>query len=150
MNKRIKVTANKNLADIVVKYDLKIDEAIRFREGEKPTMKMTANAFEAFIGAIHCAEGINKAREVILGIFVEELRNFDPEGNYKGRLQEHIARYSLGELIYRSSESGPGHKKAWAAAIYLNGEEIAQGVGYSKKRAEINAAREALQTLNAG
>ncbi|WP_054847970.1 hypothetical protein [Methanoculleus chikugoensis] len=35
MNKRIKVTANSNLADIVAKYDLEIDEAIHFRGKRK-------------------------------------------------------------------------------------------------------------------
>lgn len=150
MSKRIKVTANPNLADIVVKYDLKIDEAIRFLGSQKPTMKITANAFEALIGAIHCAEGIEKAREVILGVFIEELKTFDPEGNYKGRLKEYVERHSLGALKYSPSDEGPGHKKVWKATVYLNREEIAQGVGFTKKRAEMDAAREALQKLNVG
>ncbi len=115
MNKWIKVTANANLADIVVKNDLKIDEALLLGSGTKLTMKMTANAFEAFIGAIHCAEGIEKAREVILGIFIEELKTFDPEGNYIGRLKEHVERHSLGGLKYSPSDEGPDHKKVWKA-----------------------------------
>jgi len=149
MNKRVKVTANANLADIVVRNNLKIDEAIRFQGCRKPTMKMTANAFEAFIGAIYYAEGIEKAREVILGIFVEELKTFDPEGNYTGRLKEYVERHPVDKLQCQSFAEGPDHKKVWRAVVRLNGEEIAQGVGFTKKRAEMNAARKALLELPA-
>ncbi|KAF5062960.1 Ribonuclease 3 [anaerobic digester metagenome] len=150
MNKRVKVTANANLADIVVRNNLKIDEAIRFRGCRKPTMKMTANAFEAFIGAIYYAEGIEKAREVILGIFFEELKTFDPEGNYTGRLKEYVERHPLGELKYQPFSEGPDHKKVWRVAVCLNGKELAQGIGCTQKRAEMDAARKALLELPAG
>lgn len=149
MNKRLRVTKNENLSDIVLKYNLRIDEAINFRGGKKPTMKMTANAFEAFIGAIHCAEGIDKARDVILGIFVEDLKTFDPESNYKGRLQEYVAQHSLGDLKYPPPNECPGHKKGWKATVCLNGEDIEDGIGFTKKRAEMDAARKALRKLNA-
>ncbi|MCM2466673.1 ribonuclease III family protein [Methanoculleus oceani] len=150
MNKRMKITANANLADVVVRNNLKIDDAIRFRGCRKPTMKMTANAFEAFIGAIYYAEGIEKAREVILGIFAEEIKTFDPEGNYAGRLKEYVERHPLGELKYQPFSEGPDHKKVWKAAVCLNGKELAQGIGCTKKRAEMDAARKALKELPAG
>ncbi len=53
-------------------------------------------------------------------------------------------------LKYSPSDEDPDHKKVWKEIVYLNGEEIAQGVGFTKKRAEMDAAREALQKLSVG
>ncbi len=93
---------------------------------------MTANAFEAFIGAIHCAEGIEKAREVILGIFIEELKTFDPEGNYKGRLKEHVERHSLGVLKYSPSDEGP-------PATRRDGEQQSVSTGKRLRKVSVSA-----------
>ncbi|WP_367617910.1 putative dsRNA-binding protein [Methanoculleus methanifontis] len=66
------------------------------------------------------------------------------KGNCKGRLKEYVEWYSLGILKYSPSDEGPGHKKVWKSTVCLNGEEIAQGIGFTKKRAEMDAARKAL------
>ena len=46
-------------------------------------------------------------------------------------------------------QSGPDHDKRFTVAVSLNGEEIGQGTGSSKKRAEQEAARAAIENLAA-
>lgn len=148
MSVRLQVTANPNLARIVKKHDLKIKEAILLGEGTALTDNIIADAFEAFIGAIKYAEGTEKACEVILGIFADEIKCFNPDSNYKGRLQEYVVQQKLGDLEYRHVEDGPAHKRNHTAIVYLNGNMIGQGTAYKQSVAEMNAAREALQKLN--
>ena len=95
-----------------------------------------------------CRKENGNSREIILGIFVEELKTFDPEGNYNGRLQEYIVRHPVDKLEYPSFAEGPDHKKVWRAAVCLNGKELTQGAGYTQRRAEMDAARKALKELS--
>lgn len=148
MSVRLQVTANPNLAKVVKKQDLKIKEAILLGEGTALTDNIIADAFEAFIGAIKYAEGTEKACKVILGIFADEIKSFNPDSNYKGRLQEYVAQKKLGNLKYKHVEEGPAHKKIHTAIVYLNGNMIGQGTAYKQSVAEMHAAREALQKLN--
>ncbi|KQC04980.1 MAG: hypothetical protein APR53_09250 [Methanoculleus sp. SDB] len=148
MNVRMRVTENTNPADIVMKNDLKIDEVIVLGKGTGLTDKIIADAFEAFIGALGCAEGLEKAREVILGMFRDEIKNFNPDGNYKGRLQEYVAKHAPGELNYIYSWEGPDHQKKWISELSLGDKKIAKGSGSTKREAATEAARKALSIVS--
>jgi ribonuclease-3 len=51
-------------------------------------------------------------------------------------------------LSYRLvGESGPDHDKQFRVELTLNGQVIGEGTGSSKKRAEQDAARVAMETL---
>ena len=65
--------------------------------------------------------------------------------DYKTELQELVQRKSDQILRYElTGSSGPDHAKEFSFRVTLNGAEIGQGTGRSKKEAEQAAARSAL------
>ena len=77
-------------------------------------------------------------------------------GNYKSALQEHLQAARAGAPVYRvKSESGPDHHKRFLVEVRLKtaedepGKHLARGMGSTKKNAEQDAARRALERLKA-
>jgi ribonuclease-3 len=63
-------------------------------------------------------------------------------------LQELVQQKKNQVLMYElTGESGPDHNKQFSVAVYLNGKLAGEGVGSSKKRAEQDAARAAIEKL---
>jgi ribonuclease-3 len=86
----------------------------------------------------------------------EELRSGAALGNFKSALQEHLQAARIGTPVYRlKSESGPDHKKRFMIEVRLKtdegepGKSLARGMGSTKKQAEQDAARRALDRLRA-
>lgn len=146
MNRRLQVTRNTKLAEIVRRQGLGIDGAVR-RRGQAPTDSIIADAFEALIGAIYLDRGLDIAREVVLAIFESEIAECDTRRNYRGRLQECVARDNLGELDYAYRQTGPGSCPVWAARVSVAGVPLGKGEGRTKQGAAMLAAKEALGRL---
>lgn len=109
-----------------------------------------ADCFEAFIGALYLSLGLEKVRPLILRVLKKQIEHAikGEFGDYKTELQEHIQKDPLSSLGYIIlQEKGPDHAKKFWAAVYLNGQEIAKGIGKTKKEAEQNAAKHALKKL---
>ena len=108
-----------------------------------------ADAFESIAGAIYLDGGLDAAREFILTLLAPQLDNLNPtraRGNAKGELQELLQKKSPKSPVYRVlSESGPPHDRTYVCAVIWNDCEIGQGSGSSKKMAEAEAARVALE-----
>ena len=86
----------------------------------------------------------------------EELRSGAALGNYKSALQEHLQAAKLGAPVYRvKGESGPDHRKRFLVEVRLKavggeqGKALARGLGSTKKIAEQDAARRALERFAA-
>jgi ribonuclease-3 len=86
----------------------------------------------------------------------EQLRSGAALGNYKSALQEHLQATRAGIPVYRvKSESGPDHHKRFLVEVRLKtaesepGKQLARGMGSTKKHAEQDAARRALERLKA-
>ncbi len=84
-----------------------------------------------------------------------ELRSGAALGNYKSALQELLQAEHAGSPVYRvKSESGPGHRKRFLVELRLKmeadepGKPLARGMGTTKKHAEQDAARRALERLS--
>ena len=74
----------------------------------------------------------------------EQKHNMD----YKTALQEQVQKKKDQILVYElRSESGPDHAKVFEVAVLLNGKTVGTGIGSSKKRAEQDAAKAALEAL---
>ncbi|MDN7012070.1 ribonuclease III [Methanoculleus sp. FWC-SCC3] len=146
MNRRLQVTRNTKLAEIVRQQGLGIDGAVR-RRGLAPTDSIVADAFEALIGAIYLDRGLDVARDVVLAIFEEEIAECDTHRNYRGRLQEYVARENLGELEYTFRQTGPGNCPVWAARVAVGGVPFGEGRAKTKQGAAMLAAKEALGRL---
>jgi ribonuclease-3 len=143
MNRRLQVTRNSHLADIVQRRGLGIEGAIR-RKGQALTDSIIADAFEALIAAIYLDRGPDKAREVVLAVFAEEIEDLDTGRNYRGRLQEMIAQKNLGVLEYEYRQSGPVNDPLWTARVKIAGTLLGEGRDSTKQGAAMQAAREAL------
>ncbi len=113
---------------------------------ERPSIQ--ADAFEAVIAAIYLDGGMDAARKFVLKYIDEAIRRHQSVKDYKTMLQEVVQR-NPGELVeyVLVGETGPDHDKRFEVEVHLNSNVIGRGIGKSKKRAEQEAAREALELM---
>ena len=93
------------------------------------------------------------ARDFLLPFLKKELSNHRRLHfkDYKTTLQEIIQQNPEEQLDYvLTGESGPDHDKTFRVEVHLNSNVIGKGRGRSKKEAEQQAAREALQLMGYG
>lgn len=108
-----------------------------------------ADAVESVIAACYLDGGLAAAQQfvqkfVLVNVPVTRLKNVD----HKTALQELVQQKKNQTLSYTLvSESGPDHDKEFRVEVSLNGKPLSTGVGSSKKRAEQDAARLAMQCL---
>lgn len=146
---KAKLVSRKHLANLAMKLDLKDQMKVGGGEDlEKGREKNTilGNALEALVGAIFLEEGFNKAR-----MFLQRVFSIDTlvEEDYKSKLQESIQSLYKETPVYRViGEEGPMHNRKFIAEVLIKGRSLGIGYGFSKKEAEQNAAREALNKLD--
>ena len=108
-----------------------------------------ADAVESVIAASFLDGGMEAAKQfvdrfVLCDVPVSKMHNLD----YKTALQELVQQKKDQTISYvLLGETGPDHNKLFTAAVMLNGEQIGSGTGSSKKRAEQEAARAAIEHL---
>jgi ribonuclease-3 len=115
----------------------------------KPSL--LANALEAILAAVYLDGGLEVAGRVIQKIFqddMDELLKTEAFTDYKTELQEICQRdFEILPTYTVLSESGPDHQKTFEIQLCIKGDVYGRGVGRSKKEAEQQAAREALEKL---
>ncbi len=115
--------------------------------GGRSRESILADAVESVIAACYLDGGMEAARQFVDRFVLDHvpaagLANVD----YKTTLQERVQQKRDQVLSYAlTGESGPDHDKKFAVEVSLNGQVIGAGVGSSKKRAEQDAARAALE-----
>ncbi len=118
------------------------------RGAQRPSI--LSDAFEALIAALYLDGGKKIAQDFVLGFVIPEIKNYKkhPAQDYKTTLQE-IIQKNPGELLeyVLVGESGPDHNKHFVVEVHLNSNVIGKGGGKSKKQAEQQAAREALELM---
>ena len=111
-----------------------------------------ANAYEALIGAIFMDSGFNRALEIIQQHFEPYLEARTPSilfDDFKSLLQIYSQQSHGVSPQYRVvNESGPDHDKSFHASVIINGEVKGSGLGKSKKEAEQDAAKNALEEIS--
>ncbi len=109
---------------------------------------LLADLFEAVVGAIYLDQGLDAARSFILRNLAEELATAaegDSRANYKAMLQEAVQAKSVAQITYHViAENGPEHAKVWVCEVRVDGRPCGRGTDGSKRRAEQEAARDAL------
>ena len=108
-----------------------------------------ADAVESVIAAIYLDGGFAPAKEfihrfVLTTVTAEKPRNVD----YKTAFQE-LIQQKKGQVVTYTllRESGPDHNKEFVVQVCVNGNPVGEGTGSSKKRAEQDAAKNALEKL---
>lgn len=118
--------------------------------GGRERTSILADAFEALIAAIYLDGGIECAREFVLRFIKPALKHKEDISfkDYKTTLQEVIQQNKEEKLRYvLTNESGPDHDKCFEVELLLNSNVIGRGAGHSKKEAEQQAAKEALELM---
>jgi ribonuclease-3 len=126
------------------------------RSGGRMKTALLANAMEAVIGAVYLDAGLETARKliderviapVIAGLH-EQLNAGGGMGDFKSVLQELLQGRKQGQPNYRTTgESGPDHRKRFFVEVCVGGEALAEGEGRTRKHAEQDAARHAIEKL---
>lgn len=132
------------------------------RGGLRRKSTVLSNTMEAVLAALFLDGGLQPvrafARRRVMGEteqqLARELRSGAALGNYKSALQEHLQAARTGTPIYRvKSESGPDHRKRFLVEVRVKpgvgepGKPLARGMGSTKKLAEQDAARRAMERL---
>lgn len=107
-----------------------------------------ADAFEALIGAIYLDSDLATVRHFILtqaaadlALLADATTDLNPKGNLQELLQAISPRSPVYEMV---SQSGPEHEKTFVVRAVWEGIVLGEGVGRSKKQAEIGAAADAM------
>jgi ribonuclease-3 len=111
-----------------------------------------ACALEAVIAAVYLDQGIIKTRKMLFKLLEEEWQKAIKKPaaiDYKSRLQELIqSREQRIPSYYVTGTSGPDHIKTFSVEVRLGDQLLGNGSGKSKKEAETEAAREALEKIS--
>lgn len=124
------------------------------KTGGRRKQALLADTCEALIAAIYLDGGLEPARSFLMREFaagIEEARRPEYFGrDHKSRLQERLQGDGRPLPSYRvSGEVGPDHRKLFHVEVWVGDEIIAQGMGRTKKEAEQEGAKLALDKLNA-
>ena len=121
------------------------------RSGGRERPSILADVFESTTAAIYLDSGdLEEARKFILRFIAPaaKTQSVKPFKDYKTTLQEIVQQNPEERLEYvTTGESGPDHDKHFTVEVHLNSNVIGRGGGRSKKEAEQQAAREALQWM---
>ncbi len=115
----------------------------------KPTN--LAGTLEAVIAAIFLDQGLDTTTDFILRLFNAEMQKVISYGSgvdYKSQLQELIQIKQAQTPVYHLVEAaGPDHDRRFTVEVRVGDTVLGRGSGKSKKRAETEAARSALEQL---
>jgi len=120
--------------------------------GGRTRASTLADAVESVIAACYLDGGMEAAKQfierfILCNVPLTRLHNAD----YKTALQELVQQKKNQVLAYAlTGEEGPDHDKKFFVEVSLNGTVVGAGSGSSKKRAEQDAARAAIEKLFPG
>ena len=147
---RASIVCEETLSNIA--RNLKLYEYLLVGNGEdrnalKDNNSIMCDTFEAIIGAIYIDGGMEKASSFVRD-FVLSLDNvIHTSFDYKSIIQE-LANKNKCQLFYELVEEyGPDHNKTFVICVHYSDNIIEKGIGKSKKEAEQNAAKAALEII---
>ena len=110
-----------------------------------------ADSVEAVIAAMYLDGGIESAEKFIIDNLKQEIEEATKNvgsKDHKTVLQEKLQEHGEVKIEYEiTKETGPDHNKNFEAQVKYNGKILAKGTGKSKKEAEMQAAKKALEEL---
>ena len=119
--------------------------------GGRDKDSILADTMEAVIGATYLSVGPEAATALVLRLIDPLLQDPERYGaaiDPKTSLQELASRIGAGPPVYSVSAAGPDHSRVFHATVTV-GEASTEGVGTSKKQAEMAAALRAWHQLTA-
>ncbi|WP_448520350.1 ribonuclease III [Rhodoflexus sp.] len=142
----LNLLARKIGLDHLVVYDTK-----RSKSSPQSFKYLYGDAMEAFVGAVFLDQGFQYCRRFIidklLGNHFDMDEVVETDTNYKSKLIEWAQRSNKQVRFELLSERSHGAHRQFKVQVILDGEEVSRGNGYSKKKAEQDAARKACEQL---
>lgn len=133
--------------------DIELEKYLKLGRGEEMTGgrnrdSVVSDAFEALIGAIYLDGGFANAKEFVEKFVMKDVENKHLFYDSKTILQEMVQKAFKERVEYvLIGEKGPDHDKEFNVNAIFNGKIIGTGTGKTKKRAEQQAAYEAILKL---
>ena len=153
---RASVVCTRSLSHLANKIDL--GKYLYLGKGEEETgrtnVKILENAFESILAAIYLDSGnnIEVVSDFLLPLIIPEIESASQDEikyDYKTSLQQFIQASSTDKITYVCiNETGPDHAKTFEVEARLNSNIIGRGKGKTKREAEQNAAKEALELFD--
>lgn len=151
---RADVVCEKSLYNIAVKHNfsdfLYLGKSQIINNGSKRP-SILADSVEAVIAAIYFDSGLENAEKFIidnLKDYIEVATKNVGMKDYKTVLQEKLQIHGDVKIRYEIiDESGPDHNKSFIAQVSCNDEILSKGQGNTKKKAEMEAAKKALENM---
>lgn len=140
-----------------VAKQVNLGQFLRLGKGEiqssgRKKASILADAFEALLAAVYLDGGFDRASLLIQHLFEDFFNTVSTSGiyfDYKSRLQELVQAALKSQPEYAIiSENGPDHDKTFEVELSV-GDVRTRGKGKSKKAAEQEAAKSALELLGA-
>lgn len=119
------------------------------KDGGNLKKAIVADIFEALMGAIYIDLGYATVRKVIMNVVVPYIENPDIIffNDYKSTLQEFVQTEQKSLEYNLVGEEGPAHDKRFTVEVKIDSIIYGIGIGTSKKEAEQEAAKEAINKL---
>ena len=150
--RRSNLVSEKALAKIVRENGL--NDFLLLGVGEEKTGgrdrdSVIADMFEAFIGAVYLDQGQETVYRLLDDLMEEHIKEIDENTfDYKTRLQEYVQADSRKSIVYETiSVVGPNNSPVFEVAVKIDGLTYGTGKASSKKQAQKNAAKNALEKL---
>lgn len=110
-----------------------------------------ADSIEATIAAIYFDGGLDEAEKFIINNLKDAIENSTKHvgmKDFKTVLQEKLQENGIAHIEYKIiKEEGPDHAKIFTSEVIYNGKILAVGIGKTKKAAEMEAAKKALEEV---
>ena len=140
------------LADKVCLGDFLLLSKGEDKTGGRKKRAILVDAYEAMLGAVFLDGGIEAAEAVLARQIESLLAAFDAHrltcGDFKSALQERLHNLGRPEPVYEVvDEIGPDHKKVFVVEVRIHDRILSRSSGHSKKEAQQEAARMALENL---
>ena len=133
--------------------DCQFDQFIKLGKGEEKSGgrnrdTILGDAFEAFLGALLLDKDVARVKEFIYQVMIPKVEagDFEMIKDYKTHLQELLQVNGDVDIRYQViSETGPAHDKVFDVEVLVDSKSIGKGQGRSKKLAEQEAAKNAVE-----
>ena len=128
-------------------YSKELDFAKYIRVGngmEEANKTIIADVFEALIAVVYLESGLESVKKIFNELIVPYIKRKDDFlMDYKSLLQESVQTVKKSVTYNLVEESGPAHHKVFKSQVIIDDLVYGEGVGFTKKEAEQNAAKDA-------
>jgi ribonuclease III len=131
--------------------DRRLEESGEIPDDLRRSSNVLAALMEAVLAALYLEHGLDAIAGPIMSAFEPQLEEALTEPvDHKTALQEELAKRGQRVEYVTLSTAGPPHNRTFTCAAVVEGAQLGAGTGRTKKEAEQEAARQALDHIGLG